>query len=498
MGVAAIKPKINTNNDSLSALTIVALSLPGVGNTEGLDALLDDFPLHTPAAEYQYMHYEEGGDRMVADVHHSSLSISLYDRLKASISYDVDIYSGATPSYSVPNGFVDVVTAATGTAFATVTSLVGNRFKDISNPAFDNARAAGASFEEAAVIARSITIEKMDELLTQPIPKGFTTKEIFADQPLERRRDVNVNFEYELDDQLTYNLSGGHSQEADYTSSFVYATASYEFNQKLTTATAGFGYILDNIGSAVDSELDEKKDDQVYRLGLSHVLSKNNLVGIDASYRRSSGYLSNPYKTVYIRGLITAEEYFNGLVDRGVMTAEQAMEQLDTQGLSLAGVDLFYERRPKQRNQWVFSPKFVQYVPSLDASLHLGYRFYTDSWEIDSHTFDVKWYQPLSGGWLVSPRFRYYSQSKAEFYSPFFLKPREDGNYSSDFRLSGYGTISAGLQVEKKIVDQVSINAGAEWTTHKGSLKLGGNGLTNSSYADIDYFTVTAGINIQF
>ncbi len=497
--VAVIKPsKTKSSKGSLSALTAVALAMPGIANADGLDALLDDFPLHSPGAEYQYMRYEEGGDRMQADIHHSSVSIGLFDRLKASVSYNVDIYSGATPNYSVPDEITDVVTAASGTTFATVTSLISNRFKDITQSAFDNARDSGASIEQAAAIARRITIENMDALLTQPIPKGFTTKEIFADQPLERRRDVNVNLEYELDDQLTYNLSGGHSQESDYTSSFVYATASYEFNQKLTTATAGFGYILDSIGSAIDAKLDEKKDDQIYRLGLSQILSKNNLVSVDASFRRSSGYLSNPYKTVYIRGLITGEEYFNGLVNRGVMTAEQAMDQLDTQDLTLAGVDLFYERRPKQRNQWVFSPKFVQYVPGLDAALHLGYRYYHDSWDIDSHTAEIKWFQPFTGGWLVSPRFRYYSQSKAEFYSPFYLKPREDGNYSSDFRLSGYGTISAGLQVEKKIVDQVSLNAGAEWTTHKGGLKLGGNGLTNSSYADIDYFTVTAGINIQF
>jgi hypothetical protein len=494
--VEAVVAAIKTKKDSLSALTAVALSLPGVGGAEGLEALLEDFPVHSPGAEYQYMHYEEGDGRMEADIHHSTLSIGLFDRLKASVSYNVDIYSGATPGYSVPDSLVDIVTSATGTVFATAASLISNRAKEISNPAFDNARAAGASFEEASAIARRVTIDKMEEILTQPIPKDFKTREILEYQPLERRRDFSVNVEYELDDHLTYTLTGGQSEEADYKSSFVYASANYEFNQKLTSVTAGFGYVLDSIGSVIDLKLDEKKDDQIYRVGLSQILNKNSLMSVNASYKRSSGYLSNPYKTVYIRGLLTAEDYLGGLQQQGFMTAEQALALTD--GLTLTGVDLFAERRPKQRNQWVFSPKFVQYVPAFDASLHLSYRFYTDSWEINSHTFDVKWYQPFSGGWLVSPRFRYYSQSKAEFYSPFYLKPREDGNYSSDFRLSGYGTISAGLQIEKKIIDQVSLNAGAEWTTHQGSLKLGGNGLTNSSYADIDYFTVTAGINIQF
>ncbi|MCH9697313.1 MAG: DUF3570 domain-containing protein [Gammaproteobacteria bacterium] len=494
----AVTKKNKNRADSLTALTAMALSLPGVGNSDGLDSWFEDFPLHSPKAEYQYMHYEEGGNRMEANVHHSAVSLGIFDRLNASVAYNVDIYSGATPSYSVPDNVADVITSATGTAFATVTGLISNRFKDITNEAFEEARNGGASIEEAAAIARSLAIANMDELLNQPVSTNFRTLEIFAYQPLERRRDVNLSFEYELDEQLTYTLSGGHSQEADYESTFVYANANYEFNDKLSTVTAGFGYILDDIGSVIDANLNEKKDDQIYRLGLSHILNKNSVFSLETSFRRSSGFLSNPYKTVYIRGLITAEEYFSGLVDRGVMTAEDALEQLDTQGLTLAGVDLFFERRPKKRSQWVFAPKLVQYVPQFDAALHLGYRYYTDNWNIDSNTFEVKWFQPFSGGWLISPRFRYYSQSKAKFFSPFFLESREDGNYSSDFRLSGYGTISTGMQVEKSIIDQVSINAGAEWTTHKGSLKLGGNGLTNSSYADIDYFTVTAGINIKF
>ncbi len=116
--VEAVVAAIKTKKDSLSALTAVALSLPGVGGAEGLEALLEDFPVHSPGAEYQYMHYEEGDGRMEADIHHSALSIGLFDRLKASVSYNVDIYSGATPGYSVPDSLVDIVTSATGTVFA--------------------------------------------------------------------------------------------------------------------------------------------------------------------------------------------------------------------------------------------------------------------------------------------------------------------------------------------------------------------------------------------
>ncbi len=487
--MAVIKPPNKSTKHGLKALTAAALSLPGVCCAEGLGDLLEDFPIHSPAADYQYLHYEEGGKRMKADVHHGALSTSLYDRLKVTASYDVDIYSGATPEFSRPDAVTDVVTRASAVAFAVSAGAL------LDNPSVVAARQQAVANGEDGLKAETDAVQS---LLQRPIPSSFKTDEVLADHPEETRKSVNLSFEYELDDDLTYTLSGGHSSEPDYKSSYVYIGANYELNQKLTNISGGFGYTLDKVKSVSRSDVSEKKDDQIYRLGVTQILGKNTLASIGTSYTRRSGFLSNPYKIVYVRGLLEAEDYIDGFFEGGIATPQQAREELDIQDMEIAGVDLFFERRPKARNEWVFAPKLVQYIPELDGSLHLGYRYYSDSWEIDSHTIDIKWYQPFSGGWLFSPRFRYYSQSKAEFFRPFFLKPRADGNYSSDFRLSGYGTISAGLQIEKKIVDQVSLNVGAEWTTHKGGLKLGGNGINDSSYADIDYFTVTAGINIKF
>ncbi len=489
VAVAVTKPVSRSGKHSLSALTAAAISLPGVACAEAIEEFMENSPIHSPSGGYQYMHYNEGGKRMEADVHHGVVSFGIFDRLKVTVSHDVDIYSGATPEFSRPDSVTDVVTRASAVAFAVSAGAL------LDNPSVVSARQEAFANGEDGLNAE---LEAVRSLLERPISSGFATEEVLADHPEELRRSINLSIEYELDDKLTYTLSGGHSSEPDYKSSFASINANYEFNRKLTSVSAGFGYVLDKVASVARQSIDEKKDDQIYRLGLTHILNKNSLASLAASYSRRSGFLTNPYKVVYIRGLLEAEDYIDGFFNSGIASPEEARNELDTQGLDIAGVDLFFERRPKVRNEWLLAPKFVQYLPAFDSSIHLGYRYYTDSWNIDSHTVDIKWYQPFSGGWLFSPRFRYYTQSKAEFYNPFFLKPRDDGNYSSDYRLSGYGTLSAGLQIKKTIIDQVSLNAGAEWTTHKGDLKLGGNGLTNSSYADIDYFTVTAGINIQF
>ena len=122
------------------------------------------------------------------------------------------------------------------------------------------------------------------------------------------------------------------------------------------------------------------------------------------------------------------------------------------------------EQRPTLRNQWTSDARDIQYIAGSDAALHVDYRFFHDDWGIDSHTLDLSWYQPLGDGWMVVPGLRYYTQSAADFYKPYFLLnqpfpiklPRNPElglnidfskltihNFSSDERLSGFGSLSA-------------------------------------------------------
>ena len=84
----------------------------------------------------------------------------------------------------------------------------------------------------------------------------------------------------------------------------------------------------------------------------------------------------------------------------------------------------------------------------MNGSLHADYRLYVDDWEMISHTLELGWYQGLWRSLMLVPTFRYYSQSQAEFYAPFFTGSRSDGHYTSDYRLSPYGAISFGLKAE--------------------------------------------------
>lgn len=362
----------------------------------------------------------------------------------------------------------------------------------------DNAAAQKAAFEKSALISI------YRNFLNQVVPPNTRVKQTFQTQPQETRTQPVFGAKYYFDD-ATLGVSGGQSNEPDFNSNFGSVNFSQEFNNKLTTVSAGYSYTHNDVtrssgghsdhhsqdpghNPAIYPELDESSESNGFNLGLSQVLNKNALLQLSANYTRQSGYLSNPYKYVYVRGEVTAEEYYE------MFNSPETVNWSGITNLEIVGIDLFREVRPNLRNQFSFSTRLNQYIPAVDAALHMDYRYFRDDWGIDSHTMEMKWLQKLPFGLTVTPSLRYYSQSQADFFAPYFLAPRADGMYSSDFRLSGYGALSGGVTVAKQFNRGIKLELGMEYYTHQGNLKLGGGG--ESDYADFSYWMAHAGLNI--
>ena len=134
--------------------------------------------------------------------------------------------------------------------------------------------------------------------------------------------------------------------------------------------------------------------------------------------------------------------------------------------------------------------------------MHLDYRFSTDSWGVNAHTFEASWHQPLGDGWQIIPRVRYYSQDSADFYAPVGTgEMLQQGVYSSDYRLSGFGAVSAGLKLSKefkelKPLSMLKFNIGAEYYNHSASYQLGGNDM--GDFSDFSYYLITGSFNLRF
>ena len=68
-------------------------------------------------------------------------------------------------------------------------------------------------------------------------------------------------------------------------------------------------------------------------------------------------------------------------------------------------------------------------------------------------------------------------------------------HYSSDQRLSGFGTLSGGVTVTKQFAKGVTLETGFEYYTHQGALKLGGGG--EAAYANYDYWVANAALKVN-
>ncbi|MCQ8183432.1 DUF3570 domain-containing protein [Methylomonas sp. SURF-1] len=512
--VAVIKAE-KMVNPGLQALTAAALMLPGLVNSTANAADGDEF-------NFQYGRYEESARDLngvksqykpiTVDSLHSGGKVNLTDRIKFAFNFIQDTWSGATPITTAPSG------------------RQGNQ------PYRQFGTVAGASpyiqTGGDGIETNTVYFDRdLKPLLVDPDSLFSDVTSLGQDRKLvhtmstaspETRKEGNFKLSYEWD-EAAVDIGGGISVEHDYESRFGNAGVRLDFNQKRTTLNAGLSYTNSDSFARLsdhftkpylnyiayqsqlkpvtkdqsgDTQILGKRDDWGGNLGLTQVVNKDALFKLGIGFTHSQGYLENPYKAVtafFIQpvGLPSLGEFSSTIPFVGIGKA-------------------FLEQRPDYRNQWIFSTGWVQHINPLDAAFHFDYRFFHDDWGINAHTFEGDWVQPLGAGWSITPRVRYYSQSAADFYHPYLIVgPSADpGNanlasdnaklpsaFSSDHRLSGYGALSGGIMLSKQFSKGIRLDAGFEYYTHQGDLKLGGGG--EADYADFNYYVANATLNVN-
>lgn len=293
----------------------------------------------------------------------------------------------------------------------------------------------------------------------------------------EQRDAISSGLSYFLD-SAAINVGGGFSREHDYTSRYFNTNMSLDLNKKLTTLNFGASVAFDEIApspsawNSRDMDFKSHKTSQQYLLGVTQVIDKDSLFQSNITFAYHSGFLSDPYKWV---------AFYNG------------------NDFS----DFQQDLRPKEKFQWAWLNQYVRHFGQFnDAALHLDYRFSTDSWGVNAHTFEASWHQPIIDNWQIIPRFRYYSQNQADFYQPMFTGDSTQYTaYSSDYRLAGFGAFSGGIKLSKeftqiKSLSQLKFQTGFEYYNHKSSYELGGS--NHGNFDNFSYTMVTASFNLKF
>lgn len=221
-----------------------------------------------------------------------------------------------------------------------------------------------------------------------------------------------------------------YSQESDYLSTGISLQDAVDFNRKNTTLLFGGAYTHDALTPANNRPSDTKDTIDVL-LGVTQVLSPTTLLTANIALGQVTGFISDPYKLVELNG------------------------------------DLTFEKRPESKTKQIVYLGLNQFITPLDASVELGIRHYGDSFGLNAETITLAWYQKMGEHFILSPSFRYYTQTAADFYNVRFSGSPEF--YSSDYRISSLTGTSYGLKLIWLPTSQFSMDVGVERYQQKGN-----------------------------
>lgn len=196
------------------------------------------------------------------------------------------------------------------------------------------------------------------------------------------------------------NLGYHYSAESDYWSHTVNAAVAQHVWEDTGLLQVSGGVSLDSMSSrgrtpacARPGELDCYLHAYFGGLGYTQILSPVFIVqaGVEAGYL--SGFQANLYRSVPNHG---------------------------------------YEAVPDTRLRVAVAPRVAYYFPSTGSGVQLHYRYYRDSWSVDSHTVEGRFYQALSDDLELRLSFRQYFQTAADFWCDWMATPQcygQDARY---------------------------------------------------------------------
>ena len=179
------------------------------------------------------------------------------------------------------------------------------------------------------------------------------------------------------------------SMEEDYRSYSPSLLLSKDFNLRNTTVGFGYAHNFDQVhGQYMEKEQEKNVDN--FSLSLTQVLSQSTLMQVGYSHQINDGFLGTGNRKLVLENGLEYDEYLPSYRKR------------QAQGIRLAQWFSFWDNR--------------------ETVVHLGYRYYTDDWELTSDTLEVSLYQTLSSYLKIKMEYRFYNQSRA-----YFAKDTYDG-----------------------------------------------------------------------
>jgi Protein of unknown function (DUF3570) len=349
----------------------------------------------------------------------------------------------------------------------------------------DTAVTAGMSRDRIAVNALSMMVVApiagewsigasfMEDSITGASPayhsSGFSATKAVSGASGELRHAGDLNLtRYLSKGSVTFGTS--YSKESDYISRGASLQGSLSTEDKNTTFTLGGSFSDDtikldapNVVAVKKRDGDEQKHVVAGLFGVTKVLSKSDIVQFNLGYSNGTGYFTDPYKDP--------------------------------------------DNRPRDRNNTTVLTRWNHHFNGTDGTARLSYRYYTDTFGIRAHTLGAEYVQPLQNSWTLTPLFRLYIQSEADFYvsasdaekadpSRATQPPAGDLYYTEDQRLSAFGALTASVKISKQLNKDWLVDLKLEKYEQRENWSLNGKG--DPGVAAFHAQSVQAGVSREF
>lgn len=170
--------------------------------------------------------------------------------------------------------------------------------------------------------------------------------------------------------------------------------------------------------------------------GFSQVLTKKLQVSVFFDVLQQQGLLSTPYHRIYFAD---KANYYIG--------QPQYIPEYENQsnvGVYKLADDI--ERLPDSRFKLPIGVRLNYYINERFV-LRTYYRYYSDNWDIQSHTANIELPIKVSERFTVFPTYRFYTQTQSKYYAPYETHLSNEKYYTSDADLSSFDSNQYGFGV---------------------------------------------------
>lgn len=225
-------------------------------------------------------------------------------------------------------------------------------------------------------------------------------------------------------------LRGNTIMSANYTSSvesdFDATTYSFSVSQDmfgdLTTLSLSYAKGDDIVGRSDDPLFAEDNTRQTYAVGLSQILTRNLITSLNFETITDEGFLNNPYRSV---------RYADPNNPIGFSYEPEVYPR--TRTTNAVGIRARY---------------FLPYRAAIQGE----YRYFTDTWEITSHTASLTYVHPWKD-FTFEGRVRFHDQTGAAFFSDLFPRAQATNFRGRDKELSPLTSTTVKVMVSYEFLD---------------------------------------------